>query len=203
AGEAWRDGAVTAARPERTAFHQLCALALALITLTLATPFAFKAFGDNGYIALMVPAGFIAWAATHVAERAGVVRSLWVIVVVAIGLRFAVLIVEPLLSSDIYRYIWDGRVQATGVNPYRYVPADPALAGLRDAAIYPNINRADSAVTIYPPVAQMFFFIVTRIGDHVTVMRLALLAREAFTPALILLFLQQFGPPGPRAPAFL
>ena len=50
-----------------------------------------------------------------------------------------------------------------GINPYAYVPADPALAALRDAAIYPNINRADYAVTAYPPVAQMFFLAVTRI----------------------------------------
>src|SRR5262249_45210884 len=150
-----------------------------------------------------VPAGFIAWAATHVAERAGLVRSLWIIVVVAMGLRFAVLIVEPLLSSDIYRYIWDGRVQAIGINPYRYVPADPALAGLRDAAIYPNTNRPDSAVTIYLPVAQMFFFIVTRIGDNVTVMRLALLACEAVTAAMIVLLLQKLGQPITRLAAYL
>jgi alpha-1,6-mannosyltransferase len=194
---------VTAARPERTAFHQLCALALALVALTLATPFAFNVFGDNGYIALMVPAGFIAWTASHIAERAGVVRSLWVIGVVAIGLRGAVLMMEPLLSSDIYRYIWDGRVQATGINPYRHVPADPALASLRDAAIYPNINRADSAVTIYPPVAQMFFFIVTRVSDSVTMMRLAFLACEAVTATMIVLMLRQLGQPVTRLAAYL
>ena len=48
----------------------------------------------------------------------------------------ALLLFAPPHSTDIYRYIWDGRVQADGINPYRYVPADPALAHLRDAAIY-------------------------------------------------------------------
>ena len=32
------------------------------------------------------------------------------------------LLFDPLLSSDIYRYVWDGKVQAAGINPYRYVP---------------------------------------------------------------------------------
>ena len=58
------------------------------------------------------------------------------------------------LSNDINRYVWDGRVQAAGINPYRYFPADPALAALRDATVFPFINRADTALTIYPPAAR-------------------------------------------------
>jgi hypothetical protein len=75
---------VIAANRERTAFYQLCALAVALIALTLATPRAFAIWGDNGYIALTVPAAFIALAATGVAERGPTVRSLWFILVVAL-----------------------------------------------------------------------------------------------------------------------
>src|SRR5688572_23382010 len=102
---------MTAGR-EQTAFYQLSALAVALIALTMATPLAFKAWGDNGYMALTVPTVLVTLAATHVADRAPVVRSLWLIVIVAIVLRGALLTLEPLLSTDIYRYIWDGRVQA-------------------------------------------------------------------------------------------
>ena len=50
----------------------------------------------------------------------------------------ALLFVEPYLSTDIYRYVWDGRVQAAGINPYRYVPSAPELAHLRDAADLPQ-----------------------------------------------------------------
>ena len=53
-------------------------------------------------------------------------------------MRLALLFVEPYLSTDIYRYIWDGRVQAAGINPYRFVPNAPELAQLRDAAIFPS-----------------------------------------------------------------
>jgi len=49
----------------------------------------------------------------------------------------------PRLSTDIYRYIWDGRLQGAGINPYLYVPVDPRLARLRDDSIYPNINRRE------------------------------------------------------------
>ena len=57
---------------------------------------------------------------------------MWVVLLVAAALRLPLIVSPPFLSTDIYRYVWDGRVQAAGVNPYRYLPADPALASLRD-----------------------------------------------------------------------
>src|SRR5262249_58083538 len=109
--------------------------------------------------------------------------------------RVYVLLFDPLLSTDIYRYIWDGKVQAAGINPYRYFPTHDALGHLRDATILPRINRSDYAVTIYPPVAEFFFLLVTRIGEYVIVMRLALLACEALSVSLIVLFLCRLQPP--------
>jgi hypothetical protein len=63
----------------------------------------------------------------------------------------------PLLSTDIYRYVWDGRVQRAGINPYRYVPDAPQLAVLRDQVVFPKINRADYAHTICPPATEAIF----------------------------------------------
>jgi hypothetical protein len=91
----------------------------------------------------------------------------------------ALILFAPPLSTDVFRYIWDGRVQADGVSPYRYVPADPALTHLRDPGIYPNINRRDYAPTIYPPAAQAIYFAVTRLSESVTMMKAAMLAFEA------------------------
>jgi alpha-1,6-mannosyltransferase len=82
------------------------------------------------------------------------------------------------VSNDLFRYIWDGRVQAAGINPYLYVPADPALSALRDAAIYPFINRADYAPTIYPPSSQIVFYLVTRISEAPIAMKAAMVAFE-------------------------
>ena len=78
-------------------------------------------------------------------------KVLGIVLAVAVLGRVVALFAPDTLSDDIYRYIWDGRVQAAGINPYRYVPADQTLAPLRDAEIYPNINRKDYATTIYPP----------------------------------------------------
>ena len=194
---------MTASQGERSAFYRLCSLGAALAALTLLTPFFFRSWGDNAYIALTIPAGVIAFIATRVAERIPTVRTLWFIVGLAIALRVALLMLDPLLSSDIYRYVWDGRVQAAGINPYRYIPGDPALAFLRDTVIYPHINRADYAVTIYPPIAQIFFLLVTRLGENVTVMRLGFLACEAVTVVMIVLLLKQLGRPVTRIVAYV
>ncbi|HWD77427.1 MAG TPA: hypothetical protein VG497_01040, partial [Kribbella sp.] len=84
---------------------------------------------------------------------------------------------------DAYRYVWDGRVQLAGHSPYRYVPLDDALAGLRDPVLFPGLSTqqrsgvsgipkdpaqlpVDDArtrinrpgvPTIYPPVAEAYF----------------------------------------------
>ena len=79
-------------------------------------------------------------------------RLLPFILLVAVLLRIGPLLYPPFLSTDIYRYVWDGRVQGAGINPYRYVPSDDALAGLRDTAIYPNINRVGYAAARNKPV---------------------------------------------------
>lgn len=62
---------------------------------------------------------------------------------------------EPALSDDLYRYLWDGRVQLQGIHPYRYAPADPELDALRDEH-WERINHPE-VNTIYPPVAQLLF----------------------------------------------
>jgi hypothetical protein len=68
----------------------------------------------------------------------------------------------PTLSDDMYRYIWDGRVQTQGISPYRYAPAAPELAPLRDSQIWPHINRK-TALTVYPPAAEIAFGLLWRI----------------------------------------
>jgi hypothetical protein len=183
--------------------HLLASIGFVLVALTLVTPFAFEAGGDNAFIALTILAGLLTIVATRLAERVPPERALWLVFGLGILLRAYVLLFDPLLSSDIYRYVWDGRVQAAGINPYRYFPAHDALAFLRDGTIFPHINRADFAVTIYPPVAQFFFLIVTRIDESVTMMRLALLGCESVTVILIMLLLRRMNRPVTRVIAYL
>ena len=59
-------------------------------------------------------------------------RALLTIIVLALAMRALLLPGTP-VSTDIFRYVWDGRVQAAGINPYLHVPAAEALQQLRDA----------------------------------------------------------------------
>ena len=147
------------------------------------------------FIPGVVASGALTIAATMLAPSVPTRAGLLVILGLAVLMRLLIITDDPFLSTDIYRYVWDGRVQAAGMNPYALVPADPTLAALRDAAIYPNINRADYAVTAYPPVAQMFFLAVTRISETLTMMRLAMVACETVVIAVLIDLLRQLRMP--------
>ena len=99
---------------------------------------------------------------------------------------------ETSLSSDIYRYIWDGRVQVAGkMNPYLYPPADKRLAPLRDQEIYPYINRKE-ARTVYPAGAQILFRTLYQAGlDSPVDLKAAALGAEALTFLLLFLILKE------------
>ncbi len=125
-----------------------------------------------------------------------------VILGVAVACRLATLFSDPFLSSDIYRYVWDGIVQHAGINPYRYVPADAHLAWLRGASdgnIYPVINRKEYAHTIYPPVAQTIFWITTFISPTVTCMKAVMVLFEGLTLWTIVKLLHYSGRPREQA----
>jgi alpha-1,6-mannosyltransferase len=183
----------TRARP----FAGLIAVGAALVLLN---SIALAAHGDwtadYGFVAAVLAQGGLYLLGVTALRRAGTrCRVLAVVLVVAALLRLTLLFAPPLHSSDIYRYVWDGRVQAAGINPYRFVPADPVLERLRDGAIFPQINRADYAVTIYPPVAQMAFFVFTRVGETLWTVKLGWLALEALAMLALARLLARLGRP--------
>jgi glycosyl transferase family 87 len=121
--------------------------------------------------------------------------------VVAMILGFAVLfralmLTTPVyLSSDLYRYLWDGRVAWAGYNPYRYPPAAGELAALRDPVIHPQINRP-TAVTAYPPGAQWLFALAARVAPgSITGWRLLLIGTDIVTFWILLRVLPRVGAP--------
>jgi alpha-1,6-mannosyltransferase len=118
-----------------------------------------------------------------------------IILVVAIACRLAALFAEPYLSSDIYRYVWDGVVQHAHISPYRYVPGDPVLSFLRapNQDIFDNINRRDYAHTIYPPAAQVLFYLITWISPTVTFMKTVMVLFEGVTMYALIALLQHLG----------
>ena len=119
--------------------------------------------------------------------------TLGIILGVALATRLVGVFTPEFLSSDIYRYVWDGKVQAAGINPYRYIPADEHLRFLRDEQIYPHINRRTYAHTIYPPGAQLLFLGITRIGESEACMKAAMVAFEALAVWALLQILSMQG----------
>ncbi len=121
--------------------------------------------------------------------------TLPIILAVAIACRIVPLLHEPYLSSDIYRYVWDGIVQHAHISPYRYVPGDPALAFLRapHQDIFDHINRRDYAHTIYPPIAQIILYLITAISPTITAMKTAMVLFEAVALYALIQILKQLG----------
>jgi hypothetical protein len=181
---------------------RLGALAAALAALTAAGPRLHLTYGGWAMILIFAAGGAGSLLALRIADGTDLRRALIVILAGAALMRLGLLLVEPYLSTDIYRYVWDGRVQAAGINPYRFVPAAPELAHLRDAAIFPHINRADYAPTIYPPAAQAVFLAITRLGESVVAMKLGLLALEAVLVAVLLGLLGRLGQPLTRVAVY-
>jgi hypothetical protein len=97
--------------------------------------------------------------------------------VVVIGLVLAAtwhvefLRLPPGADDDIHRYVWDGRLQRLGYNPYLVVPDDPSVRGLHTPETR-NLNNPDLP-SPYPAGAQLFFRAVTGIHESTFALKLA------------------------------
>ncbi|RTL65213.1 MAG: DUF2029 domain-containing protein [Hyphomicrobiales bacterium] len=174
---------------------QIAALGGLLVVIDAAGPALHHTYGSAAFVALMaVHAACAAWV-TRLALYHESIAALAIVLCVALMTRGLLLATPPYLSTDVWRYVWDGRVQGAGINPYLYVPAAPELAHLRDTAIFPNINRADYAPTIYPPSAQWIFYLVTRFADGMRAMKVAMVAFDVATIAALVAILHRLGRP--------
>jgi hypothetical protein len=70
----------------------------------------------------------------------------WAVAGGSVALALAGLAGPPRTSDDMYRYVWDGRVQAAGISPYDYPPNARELAALRDPWLFPP-RTADGGTT--------------------------------------------------------
>jgi len=104
------------------------------------------------------------------------------------------LVVPPVnFNSDMVRYVWDGRVQLRGYNPYQVVPADPAMSATHDD----DTRRMPSlrARTPYPPAAQLFFRLSVWIHDSARTMKIALALCDLLTILIVWRWLPLIGRP--------
>jgi len=90
-----------------------------------------------------------AWLLRKVPRRTAVA----LILLGGIALQAVAVSAPPKYSTDSYRYIWDGRVQAAGIDPYQYVPTATQLTGLRnDFLFHPKAAYLDGSL-YYPKAA--------------------------------------------------
>jgi alpha-1,6-mannosyltransferase len=89
--------------------------------------------------------------------------SVWLLVAAGILFRVTLWPLAPTLSSDMYRYRWDGQAQLRGLNPYLVQPDDPNLGGMLNVADdYELRMPATDMPTIYPPLAEQVFKFTAR-----------------------------------------
>jgi hypothetical protein len=95
----------------------------------------------------------------------------------------AFLFAPPLLSDDLYRYLWEGQLWLEGLSPYRLAPDDPALAHLRDD-VWAHINNK-SLASIYPPLSQLLFVVAQGLGGTVWTLKLLALLGHVASVAIV------------------
>jgi alpha-1,6-mannosyltransferase len=106
----------------------------------------------------------------------------------AIGLRLVFLFAIPNLSQDFYRFIWDGRLILTGLNPYLTTPNDLIFS---QPTLFPQMKLLFDGMgplsaghySNYPPIHQLPFIIAAIFSKHsilgaVIILRLLLISAD-------------------------
>lgn len=118
----------------------------------------------------------------------------WPIIILGVALRLAVAPVKPATTSDIYRYLWEGRVVRAGLNPYTDSPNSPRLIPLRDWT-WPRVQHPTVSAA-YPPVAQYVFAAAGALpGNRVTSLKLTLALFDIGTLLVLVSTLARAGLP--------
>ena len=105
--------------------------------------------------------------------------------------HFEFLRLPPGFDDDIHRYLWDGRVQHLGYNPYLVVPSDPALAGLHTSETR-TLNNPE-VPSPYPPGAQLFFRGITAIHESLFTLKIAFFLCDSAIVLVLLDVLRRTG----------
>lgn len=122
-----------------------------------------------------------------------------VIIFFAILLRFAAWHISPVYTTDYYRYAWDGKVSASGINPYAHAPGAEELNHLRNGKNFNKINYK-KVPTGYGPAAEALFFAIYKIaGENSRIWRAIFFLMEAVVLALVFALVAQAGVPPARA----
>lgn len=106
----------------------------------------------------------------------------------SILVQLSVFSVSPIGSDDVYRYMWDGKVQASGINPYKFAPRDPALDTLHSALLPSSVNHPDMKSVYFPLSQWMFYLGYALSGENLWGFKLLLLLSQIAAMGALTLF---------------
>jgi alpha-1,6-mannosyltransferase len=149
-------------REAANASNVLPTLCLLLLALGIASAFAYlrsqldlRSHAPEAIAALLAAGGLYLIASYLIQRFDSGLPALVVILGAALAFRFLVLSAGPALSSDVYRYQWEGRVQRAGINPYSVHPDALRRLGLEDPTHPLEVGR--TTPTLYPPLSEWSF----------------------------------------------
>lgn len=134
--------------------------------------FICSAIAAAAYVALLA----VAWRAPDSSHRSAFFLAL----AFAVAFRAPLGAVPVNAGNDMFRYVWDGRVQRLGYNPYAVLPDDPSLASTHtddNTRLMPSGHSR----TPYPPAAELFFRLVVTLHDSAGAMKASLIACDLLT----------------------
>jgi hypothetical protein len=169
--------------------------AILLVALTICSR-NFSSMGAPSFIIPLAVAGIAYLLAIR--EFSSTPRLPRLVIIIGLGLaalwHIPFLLMPPGADDDIHRYVWDGRVQRLGHNPYIVVPSDPALAGLHTLETR-TLNNPDLP-SPYPAGAELFFRGVTAIHESIFTLKVAFVVCDL---AIVLVLLDILGRSGQGA----
>jgi hypothetical protein len=176
---------------ESVFFFSVASIVAGIMLLHLPTAHPVVIFGAV-FIAASILYAVMSWTLFRVEiSRA----ALFSIIVVALLVRLSFISGSPIGSEDAYRYIWDGKVQANGINPYLYTAHDARLDSLHSPLLPAAMNHADLK-TIYFPLSQWIFYSCYQLsGEALWGYKAVLLIAEIGSVAALFFFLSMLNIP--------
>jgi len=143
------------------------------------------------YCVVFVSSSLLYWAICRESLRTDApATGLILILLLLLIVRVSYIGMEPLGSDDFYRYMWDGRVQSSGINPYKYKPDDAALIQLHTTRLPSHVNHPEMG-TVYFPLGEWIFYAGYALsGEKVWGFQLLVLLAEALTTIGLLLLMR-------------
>jgi alpha-1,6-mannosyltransferase len=164
-------------------------IALAVTQASLGSPVFFSLAAVLCAIyALLVPALLGNSVPDAPADRGRLPPLLITALLFAVAFRLPLTFQPVGTDNDMVRYIYDGRLQRRGYNPFSVIPSDPAVAATHtdETRLMPSRN----ARTPYPAAAQLFFRLVVTIRETPQAMKAALVVCDLLTIAVLIAWLR-------------